>query len=284
MKRTVIIGAGQLGKYLLSFLNCDKYKILAIADNNPEKFDNHSCPPIVSVEKALKLNPDVVWIAMKGDERIAQIKEQLEGMQYCGEIEMAAKIEADFDLRSLVLKRLAMRLKESGISGAMAELGVYKGDFAKQMQAVLPDRKIYLFDTFEGFAQTDIDEEKNTSATIARVSDFADTSVAEVLGKMPDKDNVIIRKGVFPKTTENLQEHYALVSLDADLYAPTLAGLRYFHANLVHGGVIIIHDYESQQYPGVKQAVADYEKEAGKLLLIPLGDMHGTVIVVGESS
>ena len=41
----------------------------------------------------------------------------------------------------------------------MAELGVYRGEFAKEINKVFPDRTLYLFDTFEGFAEQDCDTE-----------------------------------------------------------------------------------------------------------------------------
>ncbi len=47
-----------------------------------------------------------------------------------------------------------------GLEGVVAEAGVYKGDFAKEMNRVFFDRKIYLFDTFEGFPETDILKEE----------------------------------------------------------------------------------------------------------------------------
>lgn len=42
----------------------------------------------------------------------------------------------------------------------MAELGVYKGKFAVEINKLFPYKKLYLFDTFEGFFSQDIDIEK----------------------------------------------------------------------------------------------------------------------------
>ena len=37
---------------------------------------------------------------------------------------------------------------ENNIKGECAELGVYKGEFAKKINKVFPEKKLYLFDTF----------------------------------------------------------------------------------------------------------------------------------------
>ncbi|MCI7222015.1 MAG: TylF/MycF family methyltransferase [Erysipelotrichaceae bacterium] len=98
---------------------------------------------------------------------------------------------------------------------------------------------------------------------------------------MFNKDKVHIIKGYFPDTTINLlDKKYSLISLDADLYAPVLHGLEYFYPRLVSKGMIILHDYNNLQFKGAKQTVKDYEQKYGKLLLIPLCDMHGTCIII----
>lgn len=98
---------------------------------------------------------------------------------------------------------------------------------------------------------------------------------------MPYEKSVVIRKGFFPETARGLEsERYAAVSLDVDLYAPTFAGLQYFYPRLSEGGAIILHDYNSLRFDGVRRAAADYEQEYGRLDLIPLSDLHGTAIIV----
>lgn len=72
---------------------------------------------------------------------------------------------------------------------------------------------------------------------------------------------------------------FALVSLDPDLYEPTLEGLRYFYPRLAPGGRILIHDYTSCQFEGVKMAVDEYCR-AHELFVVPLMDLHGTAVLV----
>ena len=112
---------------------------------------------------------------------------------------------------------------------------------------------------------------------------------------MPCPQTVRICKGHFPETAEGFAdpgwEHgggeptFALVSLDPDLYAPTLEGLRYFYPRMSPGGVILVHDFNNLQFEGVKRAVLEFEAEIMSradqpLHLVPLGDLHGSCVIV----
>lgn len=53
----------------------------------------------------------------------------------------------------------------------------------------------------------------------------------------------------------------------------TLEGLKVFYPRMVEGGVILTHDYFSEVYPNVEDAVDDFEWEMGiRLHKIPIGD------------
>ena len=95
------------------------------------------------------------------------------------------------------------------------------------------------------------------------------------MGKMSHKENVIIKKGYFPQSVigdKNLEnESFCFVSLDADLYKPILEGLKFFYPKMVKGGVIVIDDYYSQLYSGVKKAVDEFCEEYG-INILPIGD------------
>lgn len=284
VKRVVILGAGQMGRYLTDLIDRNTNRILAYGDNNSLAIDDKAEIPVLPVPNALNLKPDIIWIAVTGKDRIAAIKRQVSRLGYQGEVKIAADLVRDFNLRGLLLKRLASRIESHKVPGAVAELGVYRGDFAWQLQEAFPGRRLYLFDTFSGFTGENLQAEREKTGNKIQSSDFSDTCEEVVLEKLDASKEVIIRKGVFPETVSGINEVFSLVSLDADLYAPTLAGLEYFYPRLSRYGYIILHDYESSQFEGVKKAVQIYEKKYGKLLLVPAGDMHGTVLIIkGES-
>lgn len=149
---------------------------------------------------------------------------------------------------------------------------MYTAEFSKLFNRHFPERKLYLFDTFEGF-----DCERDAVSACDRES-FRDTSVELVLGKMKNPSNVIIRKGYFPDTAEGIDGKFSLVSLDCDLYHPMLAGLRFFYPRLVRHGFIFIHDFGSYHYEEVRRAVYDFDREQ-PVSIVPLTDRCLSVII-----
>lgn len=165
----------------------------------------------------------------------------------------------------------------SGRAGSVAEVGVFRGDFAKYINEAFPDAPLYLFDTFEGFPECDVKNElENSSAEAGR---YDATSVEYVLSRLPHPENALVRKGYFPDTATGMHDSFQFVNLDLDLYAPTLSGLRLFYPQMVGGGVILVHDYFSATYPGVKKALEEFERECGPLLKLPIGDKISIAIL-----
>lgn len=54
------------------------------------------------------------------------------------------------------LENFADIAKFRGYAGNCAEVGVFSGSFAKQINRCFPNKKLYLFDTFTGFDAEDI--------------------------------------------------------------------------------------------------------------------------------
>ena len=188
-------------------------------------------------------------------------------------------VEISVKARILFLKRLRERIIKEQIPGNVAEAGVFRGEFAKEINRFFPDRKCYLFDTFEGFDDRDFRYEEQESMT-DNVDHLKNTSENIVLSKMPYVENVIIKKGYFPESIEGLEDTFSFVNLDMDLYHPTLEGLRYFYPRLSQGGCILIHDYFTEIFPNIEKAVDDYEAELGvRLHKLPIGDDISIAIV-----
>ena len=83
-----------------------------------------------------------------------------------------------------------------------------------------------------------------------------------------------------PETAEGIDDRFAFVNLDMDLYEPTIEGLRFFYPRMSEGGVILIHDYFSEAYPNIEQSVDDFVRELGtRLRKIPIGDDISMAIV-----
>ena len=181
-------------------------------------------------------------------------------------------------IRIATLELVATEITSNQIEGAVAELGVYKGKFARYINKYFPEKSLYLFDTFEGFDKKDINSEVANNYSRGD-QDFSQTSANQVLSLMPFPKKCIIKKGFFPATSEGIDEEFSFVSIDTDLYEPIYNGLVYFYPRLKKGGYIFVHDYNNDNYKGAKSAVDKYCAEQG-IPRLPIPDSAGTAILM----
>lgn len=177
----------------------------------------------------------------------------------------------------------AERLKKERIEGAYAELGVYKGESARLLHLLDPDRVFYLFDTFEGFTGEDLEKETGEAATYS-TRNFADTSIEKVRRFVGGNEKVVFVPGYFPESTSEVPGlkqdtlRFALVNIDADLYNPIKAGLEYFYPRMSPGGVILVHDY-NHKWEGAMKAVDEFLSGRPEYL-VHVPDVDGTVMII----
>lgn len=191
--------------------------------------------------------------------------------------------EEDY-VRAKTLELVADEIREQNIPGAVAELGVFKGEFARCINAIFPDKELYLFDTFDGFSEEEAGREINKgNCTEVFVDAYKNTEISSVLGKMEYPDRIILKKGYFPQTAENLDIQFAFVSLDVDFEESTLNGLEYFYPRLSAGGYLFIHDYNYGYFDCVKKAIEKFEERNKiKLCKVPICDSIGTLVVTKQ--
>lgn len=180
------------------------------------------------------------------------------------------RIEAIFDeVRYASLALAIQRLETDGISGAIAELGVYRGHTSKFMHEMAPERRLFLFDTFEGFPEGAAEGDTRFRGT-------SQESVARHIGNV---ENVIFRTGYFPETAAGLEdENFALVMLDFDKYQAALEGFRFFYPRLVPGGYFFLHDFNSPESDhAIERAATEYMADKPETL-IELPDQWGSAM------
>lgn len=165
------------------------------------------------------------------------------------------------------------------IRGDIAELGVYQGataeiflDYCKRY-----DRKLFLFDTFNGFSIKDI---KDIDAE-QDVSLFVDTDEYTVSRRLGNEENIRIKKGYFPKSVDDEVKNnkYAFVHIDCDLYQPIYAGLSFFWPRMSTGGMMVIHDYSSGFWEGATKAVNQFCEE-NNISKVMIPDWSGSVVLM----
>jgi len=177
------------------------------------------------------------------------------------------------------LELVSNEIYEKNIQGNVAELGVYRGDFAQHINESFPDRKLYLFDTFDGFDKRDIVVEERKLYSKAKENEFRFDNIDNILSKMKHKEICKIMKGYFPETAKGLKDEFVFVSIDVDLYEPIYNGLKYFYPRLKNGGYIFVHDFNNIEFSGVKKAVKKYSEE-NKIPYFTLSDGCGSVVLM----
>lgn len=178
---------------------------------------------------------------------------------------------------------VANEIIKQKIEGNAAELGVFQGVFSAFINAKFHDRKLYLFDTFASFDPGEAQREMRLGrCNEALINSFKNTSVENVMKRMPYPEQCIVKKGLFPGTAIGLEhERYAFVSIDVDFEKSMLDGLRYFYPRVNTGGAIFVHDFNSSSLEGVRIAVDTYQNEIGNMLCkVPLADQCGTLVII----
>lgn len=172
-------------------------------------------------------------------------------------------------------------IMDAGLSGNVAELGVYRGEFSQYLNRAFSDRLLYLFDTFEGFdVKEAADEKQSGNCGDAFIDRFKETSIDLVMSKMEHPDKVVLKKGLFPDSLQGLEDAFVFVSIDVDFEQSIYEGLKYFYPRLVPGGYIFIHDYNSASLIGVRKAVQRFEMDEDiQLCKCPIADMEGTLVI-----
>lgn len=267
--RVICFGAAGGGRRLFDIIS-NNHTILAFTDNDSKKWgEKLNGIQILSISEALKLNYDkIILTSAPGKDSIIN---QLVAMGIENKQIDTSYIDGPLEARIIYLEKLAELHKNIPDEVNVAEAGVFEGDFAKWINYYYPERKLYLFDTFEGFSEKDLQHEQEMSD--AKLGDYANTSIDVVLSKMKYNHNIIIKKGYFPETAKDINGKFCFVNLDLDLYEPTYNGLLFFSKKMVDNGVILVHDYYATNFKGPKEAVDKFIKESNKKYkLFPIGD------------
>lgn len=181
-------------------------------------------------------------------------------------------------IRLASLELLSYEINKKKLTGNIAELGVYRGKFARYINQYFPERTLYLFDTFEGFDNRDIARETREKFSNGE-QDFSNTSVDAVMAAMPFPEKCKLVKGFFPESAVHIDDTFVFVSLDTDLYEPVFNGLRFFYPKLVSGGYIFVHDFNNDAYQGSRRAVEQFCAEE-RINYFPLPDLGGSAVIM----
>lgn len=196
--------------------------------------------------------------------------------------------------RSFGLYKAIEYVIKNDIQGDFVECGAWKGGQAMLMAYTLmkegvTDRKIWLYDTYEGMTEPckedwNILKGKPAIKTWKHKekddhNEWCYAGLEEVRSNMNStgypEHNLLFVKGKVEETIrENMPTQIAILRLDTDWYASTLCELEFLFPLLADGGVLILDDYGT--WEGARRATDEYlKKENAQILLSPLE--HGRI-------
>ena len=149
------------------------------------------------------------------------------------------------------------------LPGAVVELGCNVGMTTTFMQrllnAVESDKDIHVYESFKGLPEkTEGDGETASVAGESTVSkqDFINTVKLAGL-KLP-----VINEGWFREIPdEQYPDKICFAFFDGDFYSSITDSFEKVYHKMVPGGIILVHDYAWQNYPGVQKACEDFLKD-----------------------
>ena len=166
------------------------------------------------------------------------------------------------------------------VKGSIIECGVNHGygvmswcKFSSILEPVNLTRRVYGFDTFEGFPSVSEKDKSSQSSHVKEGDLAADTQeelekLAEIfdstrfLGHVP---KLTLVKGDATETIpkfidENPHLVVSLLFMDFDLYEPTRVALEYFLPRMPRGAVIAFDELDNPLWPGETQAMLEFLK------------------------
>lgn len=178
--------------------------------------------------------------------------------------------------RCFALYKAINYILDAKLPGDFVECGVWRGGNTMLIATLLKqrgvtDRKIYLYDTFEGMSEpTEHDRKRNQAETAMKkwqetqkseYNDWCYASLEEVTNNMvrtgyPSEHIVYVKGKVEETLHRTLPAQIALLRLDTDWYESTKVELEMMYPLLENSGVLIIDDYGA--WEGARKAVDEY--------------------------
>ena len=164
------------------------------------------------------------------------------------------------------------------IPGDFIECGVYRGGTAMLLQRVIEgsrDRKLLLFDTFEGMP------ENRAAGDSYQPGEMSDTSYEDVVTRL---EKALVFKGFIPQTFAGVADRrFAFAHVDVDIYQSIKDSCEFIYPRLNPGGWMVFDDYGFPSCAGGKRAVDEFF--AGKPevpIVLPTGQALVTKVPEGS--
>lgn len=187
----------------------------------------------------------------------------------------AAGEDYQFHWRAYVALWVASRAAQ--LPGDFVECGVNRGFLSSAIMQYLSwnklNKKFYLFDTFCGLDESQLNEEEKKIGRLGSTRDYKKTNFELVQENFKEFSNVILVKGSVPSTLSKVDvASVAYLSLDMNCASPEIAAIRHFWPSLVPGAMVLLDDYAFKGFEPQKKAMDQFANEVKiKILSLPTG-------------
>jgi hypothetical protein len=285
--KVLIFGAGKRGLAYASRKIGDNIKVVGFLDNDKKNHNDLILDkfPCYSPEKVCELDYDKIIITTASEKMRSDIFMQLMSLDVPVECVGFYPDTWDYPSKFPFFENFSRLVEEQNIEGNVAECGVDFGNSAHHLNMYFNKKKLYLFDTFEGFTRQDIEAERaqNNSAFLEGCFNFIggwNHSIDEIMNLMSYPENITVKKGWVPESFEGIDDNFCFVNLDMCLYQPTIAALNFFWNKMSRGGVIVLCGYYHSDLPGIKKALDDFEVIINRRISkVPLYEFISMVLV-----
>jgi hypothetical protein len=156
-------------------------------------------------------------------------------------------------------------LKEiKNVPGDVVELGSWQGanliGIAKSLRYLNPNdpKKIYSFDSFEGLTNPAIEDKFDETLRGKYRGDFS--NLEAVISLYDFQNQVYLKRGLIENSVPQFVHEYpdssfSLLYYDADFYGPAEIMFQYLVPRLNVGGVILLDEYGTPEWPGETKSV-----------------------------
>jgi len=156
-----------------------------------------------------------------------------------------------------------VRVIENKIEGDVVEFGCYVGESSKYLRKTLDtlnsDKKLYVYDSFEGLPPLSQYEE-NTGWRPYTLKTSQDVLIENFQNN--NLEIPIITKGWFKDVElSKIPDKISFAFLDGDFYDSIYDSLTKVYDRMSDGGIIMFHDFRRKDLPGVDAAIRDFFRE-----------------------
>ena len=151
------------------------------------------------------------------------------------------------------------------VEGNVLEVGTWRGGTAGLFTKLLPEKTVFLADTFMGVVKSSKWEHYKDNAH----SDTSEELVVNFLNQL-GVSNYKILQGIFPEETGGRvkAEKFAFVHLDVDVYNSAKDAFNYVWDNVSKGGIVTFDDYGwISACAGVKKFIDEIKNDKDKIVL-----------------